>query len=239
MQAKRSEFRYEYEMLPFIINSLPTVQERHARIALATEYNKGYRQIDLMAAFTFEQSDNWRQWASIAALVHKLTYAKIEVLAVLAHSKTISSQELAKKTWLTIREADKYIAEFIDLGLAKRVRGRNYGPTTWAKQIPMCLVAIEAKLTDWPSALKQAIYNKPSVDYSCVAIPLIDFRDRISVLNEFRSRGIGVMGISNDGHSKVLIRPKRKPINPIDYLISTLRVVSELSSSGKWTYVQP
>jgi hypothetical protein len=59
------------------------------------------------------------------------------------------------------------------------------------------LVGIEAKLTDWNRALRQAALNRYAVDASMIALPI----DRISeaMLSAADEYGVGVLGIHGRG----------------------------------------
>jgi len=149
----------------------------------------------------------------------------------------VSPEYLTKQTWLSLEEIERYIADFIGLGLAQKTSRQSYGPTLWVKQLPKCIVSIEAKLSDWSTALKQALYNKPGVDFSYAAFPLEEFKGRKTVLYEFQRNGIGVLGISQSGNWEILIHPRREPVNQIDYLTTAIKVSKELSFSNKWTYI--
>lgn len=230
-------FRFEYEMVPQIVNTLSAALNQDSTTAWSTEFIKGYRQIDVLAVSTNDFSEDTEKDAMMTAALRRLTYTQMEVLSFMGAKGRVSPQYLAKKTWLSLDEIERYIAEFIGLGLAQRTSRQSYGPTLWVKQLPKCIVSIEAKLSDWRTALKQALYNKPGVDFSYVAFPLEKFSGQKAVLCEFRRNGIGVLGISRSGNCEVLIYPRREPINPIDYLTTAIKVSKELSFSNKWTYL--
>jgi len=231
-------FRFEYEMVPQIVKSLSDVLNQSSSIAWATEFNKGCRQIDILVAHLNDFYENQEEVLSVTTGLRRLKYAQMEILSMIGDRGRVTPEYLAKKSWLPLDEIKRYIADFINLGLTERVSKRSYAPTLWAKFMPKCIISIEAKLADWSTALKQALDNKPAVDFSYVAFPLANFRERKTVLRKFRRYGIGVLGISKDDKSEILVHPKRNPVNPVDYLVTAIKVSKELSFSNKWSYLQ-
>lgn len=225
-------------MVPQIVKSLSDILNQNSAIAWATEFNKGYRQIDILVAHLNDFFENKDEVLPIASGLRRLKYTQMEVLSLIGVKGRVTPQYLAKKTWLPLDEIKRYVAEFLSLGLIERASKRSYAPTFWAKYMPRCIISIEAKLADWPTALKQALYNKPAVDFSYVAFPLAVFSKRKAVLSEFQECGIGVLGISQNEKSEILVHPRRDPIHPVDYLITAIKVSKELSFSNKWRHFQ-
>lgn len=225
-------------MVPRIVKTLSAALNQDSTIAWSTEFIKGYRQIDILAVSTNDFTGDTDRPTMMTAALRRLTYTQMEVLSVMGAKGRVSPQYLAKKTWLSLDEIERYIADFIGLGLVQKTSRQSYGPTLWVKQLPKCMVSIEAKLSDWSTALKQALYNKPGVDFSYVAFPLDKFSRRKVILDEFQRRGVGVLGISESGISEVLASPRREPIHPVDYLTTAIKVMKELTFSDRWTYLQ-
>jgi hypothetical protein len=231
-------FRFENEMVPRIVNTLSTILNQDSTIVWTTEFIKGYRQIDIIVASMNGFAEEIDETATMIAGLRRLTYTQMEVLSFMGSKGHVSPLYLAKKTWLSLDVIKRYIADFIGLGLVEKAGRRSYRPTLWIRQLPKCIISIETKLSDWNTALKQALYNKPGVDFSYVAFPFNKFSGRKAIIDEFQRRGVGVLGISESGISEVLAYPRREPIDPVDYLITAIKVRKELSFSDKWTYLQ-
>lgn len=76
------------------------------------------------------------------------------------------------------------------------------------------LVAIEAKLLKWRSALNQAYRNTSFAHYSFVLLP-----EKIAYLalereKDFKNRGVGVLSIINNQVKILLVPQKKKPLQP-------------------------
>lgn len=225
-------------MVPQIVKSLSNILNQNSAIAWATEFNKGYRQIDILVAHLNDFFGKEDEVLPITRGLRQLKYTQIEVLSLIGVKGRVTPQYLAEKTWLPLDQIKHYVSDFLSLGLIEKVSKRSYAPTFWAKYMPKCIISIEAKLADWPTALKQALYNKPAVDFSYVAFPLAVFSKRKAVLSEFQKYGIGVLGISQNEKSEILVHPKHDPIHPVDHLITAIKVSKELSFSNKWRYLQ-
>jgi len=241
MSTKRdyiySGFRFESEMLPFLIKALSNIFNYNCHLACASEYIKGYRQIDLMAASISNESNAWSKWFPLASTLRKFPYPRIEELAIIAKNKMITPRALAKKTWSNYEITKQHLLEYAQCGLVKKVNMQSYEATDWAKESPFYTASIEAKLKDWSTALDQALYNKPAVDFSYVALPLSEFRCRSAVLSRFKEKGIGIIGVTKNGQYELLVQPRRSPINPIEYMMMTIKIASELPLSKKWKRV--
>lgn len=82
------------------------------------------------------------------------------------------------------------------------------------------LVAFEAKLTRWRSALNQAYRNSSFAHYSYVVLPKTILENVIGHIDEFHRRGIGLCVFDSSSGIKVEVPAiRRKPIQP--WLTST------------------
>jgi hypothetical protein len=75
------------------------------------------------------------------------------------------------------------------------------------------LISVEAKLTDWRTALHQAYRNTCFSDKSYVLIPESISKKVSEFKGEFTRRGVGLCSICENGNVKILKRaPKAKPL---------------------------
>ncbi len=70
------------------------------------------------------------------------------------------------------------------------------------------IVAVELKISDWKSALKQALCNKPFARYSYVAIQWKKKRKIDKKL--FEKFGIGLIAVN--GYAEIIVKPKESKI---------------------------
>ncbi len=70
------------------------------------------------------------------------------------------------------------------------------------------LIAIEVKIKDWKTALRQANLNQFAVDKSYVALCSRYAMPAINNISRFASNGVGLMIISPDNTFKIVLPPK-------------------------------
>lgn len=86
------------------------------------------------------------------------------------------------------------------------------------------LIAFEAKLTKWRTAVNQAYRNTSFAHYSYVLIPANIVDKAIKHRREFDRRGLGLCSISPEGIKIEISAPQKNPILPwltesaIDYI---------------------
>ena len=74
------------------------------------------------------------------------------------------------------------------------------------------LIAFEAKLTRWRTAVHQAYRNSSFAHYSYVIIPTEIVANAIKHRREFDRRGLGLCSISPDGISIEISAPQKNPL---------------------------
>jgi predicted RecB family endonuclease len=71
------------------------------------------------------------------------------------------------------------------------------------------LIAIEVKIKDWKTALRQANLNQFAVDKSYVAICSRYAMPAINNISLFANNGVGLMVVSSDNSYKIILPPRR------------------------------
>ena len=85
---------------------------------------------------------------------------------------------------------------------ALRVKGRAFSLASGWRNILPQIVSVEAKISNWQKALKQAARNRIFSHKSFVAFP-DGLAARVSEKAEFRKLGVGILGVSNNGKVSV------------------------------------
>lgn len=76
------------------------------------------------------------------------------------------------------------------------------------------LIAFEAKLTRWRTAVNQAYRNSSFAHYSYVLLPTDVISNAIKRKHEFERRGLGLCSVSPEGISIEIFAPQRDPLLP-------------------------
>jgi hypothetical protein len=93
-------------------------------------------------------------------------------------------------------------------------------------------IAIEAKLTNWKRALKQALRYKWFSERSYVCLPVANIKPALSNIDYFKKLKVGLISVSNDGGYKILYNPRpTKPICGEKNILLNEWLLSEIHSS--------
>ena len=94
----------------------------------------------------------------------------------------------------------------------------SVAPTT-AALLPSYTAAIEAKLTDWRSAVRQAAYYTLYVHHSFVAMPAAQSQNE-RLRNHCREVGVGLLLVHPDSSTSQVVRPRRRPQLFVRFVLS-------------------
>lgn len=156
-------------------------------------------------------------------------YAK--VLACLRTSRATSAETLSCQIGRPPRPLQKALDSLLEAE-AITANDRGYKMTPRWRHILPKTVAIEAKVSDWKTAVTQAYRNSLFVHYSYVAFPE-DMARRIECHPLVNQLGLGVMGVDKDGGLRIRRRALRKQPAAWYYYYSlafTLRSTCEVIS---------
>jgi hypothetical protein len=145
--------------------------------------------------------------------IARLNMVDGRILAELVLARA-TARSLARHLFLPFAMTEHRLARLVRLGLVQYDH-RAYAPTGWEAHLPAALYAIEAKLSDWRSAVRQAAYYKQFVDKSYVALP-DTFKHVLELHRECRRRGLGLILVSGSGAVEA----------PVDAKTSTKRIAS-------------
>jgi hypothetical protein len=76
------------------------------------------------------------------------------------------------------------------------------------------LIAFEAKLTRWRTAVNQAYRNSSFAHYSYVLLPADAVVNAIKHKHEFERRGLGLCSVSPEGINIEIFAPQKNPLLP-------------------------
>lgn len=93
------------------------------------------------------------------------------------------------------------------------------------KQITLC--AIEAKISDWKSGLRQAVRYKSFADKVIVAMPAERIGPARAHLSLFRINGVGLLAVSEKEKPEWVLRPRQDmPFLPYAKILALNRLMS-------------
>lgn len=125
----------------------------------------------------------------------------IKVLLALLEEASVSVDELMKKVALSKPTVQKILAQLIESGLVTAHNGAYSASYTLADSATENIIAIEAKVCDWKSGIRQAMRYKEYADYSYLAIYEDNIEACLKNIGIFERLGIGLIGVSDGGIS--------------------------------------
>jgi hypothetical protein len=171
--------------------------------------------------------------------LNKLSTSQLLALSVIRHEKKITVKKLGICTWQSPNQVKKNFFEpFLEYGLIRRCTHLSYEPTEWSAWSPSSVITIEAKLSDWRSALNQAHDNKKRSDFSYVALPHDVVLKRELLLRDAKKLGVGVIGVSSDEGSSVFLPAKRtkRYLDSSKWFFFLKIFIDLLNINSKWTF---
>lgn len=122
------------------------------------------------------------------------------LLAVLDNHSTLD--EITTTTRLSKATVQKILGMLIEEGLVVLSDSGSYSTSyTLPGASSENIVAIEAKVRDWKSGIRQALRYKEYADYSYLAIYEDNIASCLKNIEIFKNLGIGLIGVSDNGIS--------------------------------------
>lgn len=226
-------FNLEKEMIPFIEEY---IVEKFKCETIALELPVNHRIVDI--AFAKISDFDKEMMQAFKAPFNKLTMAELDVLADIYIKKKVSIHYLIKKLRMNSNSIKKiYLDKFISSNLLVRVSKYQYQTTVWADIKINKMVAIEAKLSDWRTALDQGIDNFSFADYSYVALDESICSQK--VIKYFEENNVGLLSVGKRKVVKLVYKPKiNKNTIRGDVALQKILVCRDLiCNRGKWKLV--
>lgn len=160
---------------------------------------------DLVAV---QLSSKWQQQESMSRIPSRWLYA----LKCLPIGVSIELKTFAASHGVSVSCAQDVLtaythADYCTYHLNKRSWTKEREPRPVAERI----VAIEAKLRDWRRALYQAVQYASYAFETWVVLDKEYLSSATIHIDEFESRGVGLMGLSADGQSEILSSAVTRP----------------------------
>jgi predicted transcriptional regulator len=188
----------EKSMIPIIKNNtdkLPLTYKR--RVVSLEEFSAGTGISDLTIFTVDNKLLSKRQKSEKQPVTSK---NQIQVLLTLLGSKQLTIAEIMEKVALSSNQTvQKILEQLIECKLVVNIDGKYSASYSLTDSTSENIIAIEAKVRDWKSGIRQAMRYKEYADYSYLAI----YENNVSACFEnievFKRLGIGLIGVSDEG----------------------------------------
>lgn len=125
----------------------------------------------------------------------------------------LTADEICSRTKAALKNVKSSIATLLVEGFIRK-RENEYKFYRKYKAVVLTSIAIEAKLTNWKRALKQAYRYNWFSHYTYVVLPKSKVHSAISNITMFQQLKVGLANIDNEGRIEVVYTPRRtKPYN--------------------------
>lgn len=141
--------------------------------------------------------------------LHRASLRELRLVGELLQ-RPLRAATLAQRLYCVERTVESDLRRLERLSLVERVGSSAWTITAATEAlVPSYTAALEGKLTDWRSAVRQASYYLPYVDHSYVAMPTT-MRGNSALRAECRRAGVGLLLVRPCGEAAQVVRPRRQ-----------------------------
>lgn len=201
LNLKTSKFRYEKELVNFFIKALPNIipSKGGNHFSFAREVVTGKKIADIVILLSRKNSHT--------IPIKPFTTLESVLIATLRRQGTLTINELEAKCGLPYGHLKNGILENLKKsGLIGIKNNRSVILKNFWKEDHK-IIAIEAKLTRWQEALKQAVKYQDYADESYVLMPN-SLGLKTSQFKKFKQMGVGLFFIHENSINKILSAKK-------------------------------
>lgn len=154
---------------------------------------------------------------------------QIRVLTAILENDGVTLENLVIKTKLTRPTLLKVLDGLKDARIVSEQDGRLMADYSLKAASTENIVAIEAKVKDWKSGIRQAMRYKEYADFSYLAIYESHISSCLKNISVFEKLGIGLIGVSDEGVSLHLEAKKSDMTSFESKLLAFERMVSAVN----------
>jgi predicted transcriptional regulator len=145
----------------------------------------------------------------------KIGVLELKVLHHLYFVKGATSSSIEKQLGIESGLLLKILERLMDASLVRRTK-QQWSPKPLSHSYGICNIrTIEAKISDWQSAISQASINRWFSSESFVLSPAS--RHSEQVLNSAKTKGIGIYSMPSNTRAKIIQKPERLGGLPVSY----------------------
>ena len=198
------------------------LNDRKMRKVVLDEVDLGYGVADLVVTHT-KAKPRFRP---------SLAKVDIGILNCIERYLNIAIEEISRITGVSIKQVTESIEKLEERSLV-RVGKNNQVSIKKGYQCAICeTVAIEAKLSNWKRALKQAYRYHWFANLSLVCIPEDKVKPAVGGLDQFKKLNVGLLTLNQQGEIKLVFAPKvSQPIDIDMHMLLNERVTSSPDAS--------
>lgn len=187
----------EKSMIPIIRNNSDKLSSSQRKPTITLEEFSAGTGISDLTIFTIDSKVLSERKKSERRPVTSIN--QIEVLLALLNGKTLSLADLTAAVKFSKPTISRILNELIVGNLVQLKNGQYTASYSLQESTSENIIAIEAKVRDWKSGIRQAMRYKEYADYSYLAIYEDNIAACLANISVFERLGIGLIGVSNQG----------------------------------------
>lgn len=235
-------YSLENAMATDITTSMPKLFNLKENYAHAIEIPEGSRIIDFVFTGPIQPNSYLIMQKKYSKALKKLSISQLHVLAIIWQYNKININHLSAVTYLSKKVLmENFLNPMSNFNLILEENNNVFVPANWSKLKLGEIFTIEAKIHDWKNAFFQAIDNQNRADYSYIAFPSGKLTKNRNILEDARSKGIGIIEVNSNTGAKILVKAKKTNLTKnYQKCIFHLKIMCGiLNSRFKWTLNLP
>ncbi len=190
---------------------IPILRNRHNSLSVATEgmtlleeFSAGTGIADLV----FFKAEKTRLKKRVGMSIPAVTdIRELELISIMGHGDTMTEEQIYERVGRSRVYVEKLLLQLLNRNVIT-YSGEGYRSNlNFSDSAITRTIAIEAKVKDWKSGIKQALRYKEFADYSYLAIYEHYSKQCVAHRHLFEQLGLGLLLITADGEVKEEIAP--------------------------------
>lgn len=213
----------EKSMIPVLRDNYASLSVTSRGMVSLEEFSAGTGIADLVFFGSAKTSVKKRASKKIPAIT---SIKELELISII-DGNVVTEEEISKRIGRSRSYTEKLLQELLTKRVVMRqsdgyTTNLSFTDSTISKSI-----AIEAKVKDWKSGIRQALRYKEFADYSYLAIYESNSMACMQRLEMFQQLGIGLLLVSNDGQVSEAVKPaKNTSMDSIRHFLASERYFS-------------
>lgn len=204
----------EKSMIPILRASYANLSVTSKGMLPLEEFSAGTGIADLVLFDAGKNGLSKRSKKNIPAITN---IKELEIINIIGEKQPLSEDVISKRIGKSKEYTLRILKELLDKNVLRHNSKGYSSKLRLTDNTVSKTVAIEAKVKDWKSGLRQAHRYKEFADYSYLAIYKRHSKSSIDRIELFKQLGIGLLVIADNGHVDEVLAPAEN-INEMDRL---------------------
>jgi hypothetical protein len=190
---------------------IPILRANYANLSVTTkgmtpleEFSAGTGIADLVLFDTEKRRMSKRSKKNIPAITN---IKELEIINIIGEKKSLSEDAISERVGKSKEYTLRILQDLLDKNVVKHSSRGYSSKLRMTDSTVSKTVAIEAKVKDWKSGLRQAHRYKEFADYSYLALYERHSKGSLKRIELFKQLGIGLLVVTDDGTVREILAP--------------------------------